>query len=28
MKDAGFEGMECKIFPAPMPHRLIAGYKR
>ncbi len=28
MKDAGFEGMECKMFPAPMPHRLIAGYKR
>lgn len=28
MKDAGLEGMECKIFPAPMFHRLISGYKR
>lgn len=28
MADAGFTGMESKNFPAPMPHRLIAGYKK
>jgi len=25
MADAGFEGIECKNFPPPMPHRLLAG---
>ncbi|MGR8930377.1 MAG: methyltransferase [Gammaproteobacteria bacterium] len=28
MADAGFVGLETKNFPPPMPHRLIAGYKR
>lgn len=28
MSEAGFEGMETKDFPPPMPHRLVAGYKR
>jgi len=28
MNEAGFEGMESKNFPPPMPHRLVAGYKR
>lgn len=27
MLDEGFEGMECKLFPSPMPHRVVFGYK-
>lgn len=28
MQEAGFDGIESKMFPPPMPHRLVVGYKR
>ena len=27
MADAGFEAVECKPFPPPMPHRIVIGVK-